>query len=220
MINYIYSKQIKIVKMFLNKLCRTFLLTKKKAIESFFSVLSLFLSSMKRSKKFLLLSAVLHFLGIGLGIYDALQIETGIKGLSISNPSFYSIFQHNSLMASLLIAGGFTLGFLTLFTLVQGGYLFGVQSFIVVQIVGFKKTLLVGILHIPLELLALFMASSVGFVISHNLLDYLRKRREHIISREEEKELIALACFSFFLLFVAAIGETKLSTLIFKKLVV
>jgi uncharacterized membrane protein SpoIIM required for sporulation len=152
-------------------------------------------------------------MGFGLGCTDSSKSDEN-KNLSLTpvqNLSIWSIYKMNLLVALHLILGCITLGISTALSLLHSGYNIGNQTYIIAQSLGIKNTIILGSLHGIIEIIALFIASAIGFTIPYALFRYLVEKEEHTLSKQDIMNLADLIFLLFLLLFIAAIIESRIS---------
>ena len=126
---------------------------------------------------------------------------------------FFDYFVHNVTIALISIIMGLFFSFLTIILLLSNGFFMGTVLSIGLTHLGLLKTLFF-LLHNIFELPAIIFAGSMGIKIGVTLGSYLFTSKEKNGWQSIKQELIIIIPIILVLLFIAAIIEASLITLI------
>lgn len=169
---------------------------------------------------------VRSLVGINLGLFlggvsAGLILGVPDQGMSVSDPSYYSveslnfvnILWNNAQVTVLLFLTSLTLLWIIgAFLLVLNGYVLG-TTILAARATG-CSWLLIAMTTLPhgaIEVLAFALSSAVGVVLPLHVINYLRGTNDRLISRESNVETATYLTLSFVLIVVAAWIEATVS---------
>lgn len=164
----------------------------------------------------LLVGGVVVGAALGAGGYDVLAILQDVAGEQppAAGESAGWYLQRNSPPFVLAIVGGVTLGLVTGYLLVVNGLVIGNVALLVAQQEG-AGYVVAGIApHGCFELVAIAIASGIGFRLAHRLVGRLRGAEQAILPARQLNRTVLLVAVAWLLLALAAIIEAHVTGLL------
>lgn len=179
-------------------------------------------------KKIFLFSAIIYFTGFILGILLIMLIyslnETALVPTNSPYADTYKnmssisfILKNNLFFVSLLLAGTISLGIITFLNLLYNGVIFGAQVYsLVLAGCPVLFILLSTIPHGIFEIPGILCASTAGFKIPYELLQYFTNKKDHIINTGDLFDILMLIIIAIILIIMAAFVESTITYNILK----
>lgn len=178
------------------------------------------LTALVRNRKLLYAATGVFLLGVVFGLAMPLPDENTLTehgevlepNVDYETISFTEILTNNLVVGGFLVGGSATAGLTTVVNLLFNGLFlaFALRSMAANgHVLGIVYAVAP---HAVIEYPAYLIAGGAGFKMPYELLQYLRRRKEYIINREEFVELLYLIVLAGVLIVLGSIVESTLTT--------